>query len=129
MTILDHFKVAGPLGTYLASTCKHTLSTGEEATLVYIMPKHQLSFAADKRDDMMAMMNLALTTSRQDVEARVWVGLEGSRFSESCCDICKMLFQMRFCCGARRWPANTLRRRPMTCFGMSSCDNHMSLSS
>ena len=90
MTILDHFKVAGPLGTYLASTCKHTLSTGEEATLVYIMPKHQLSFAADKRDDMMAMMNLALATSRQDVEARVWVGLEGSRFSESCCDICKI---------------------------------------
>lgn len=87
MTIFDHYKVAGPLGTYLASTCKHILSTGEEATLVYIMPKHRLSFATEKRDDMMAMMNLALASSRQDVEASVSVGVEVSRFLKSCCDI------------------------------------------
>jgi hypothetical protein len=70
MSIMEHFKVAGPVGTYLASTCKHTLSTGEEATLVYILPKYQLSFASEEREDMMAMMNLVLASCRQDVEAR-----------------------------------------------------------
>ena len=67
-TILGHYKVAGPTGTFLASTCEHMVEPAGLCKLVYIMPKYKLSLCEERSADMVSALKLSLATTVKEVE-------------------------------------------------------------
>ncbi len=58
--ILKHYRSKGPCNTFMASTCSLSLADGSTAPVVYAMPKFQLNFAEERRDDLFAALRLII---------------------------------------------------------------------
>ena len=65
--LLNHYRKHGSEQTFLSTDCKHVLPDGRPALKVYVMPKYKLHFAWKFKEDMAAMMDLALASSPEDV--------------------------------------------------------------
>jgi hypothetical protein len=65
--ITAHYRKEGAERTFIVVECDRILSTGQRAIKLYVMPKYQLKYAVDKRDDMNAMVALGLQNSVEDV--------------------------------------------------------------
>ncbi len=63
-----HFDQHGREGTYMFKRQDHELEDGTTAMAVYIFPKYTLSYARERRRDMLAMLHLALAETTRDVE-------------------------------------------------------------
>ena len=65
--ILKHYKWYGPQKTYLSEPCSLTLSTGDRAIYLYVMPKYHLEYAWEKKEDMNAALKLAKAETQENV--------------------------------------------------------------
>ena len=86
-SIVKHWRKHGPRGTYVATTCDKVLDDGSRATLLFVMPKFALHFAAERHQDMTAAVQLGLAQTVEEVQ-------QACRHPETqCYDVRLVLFQ------------------------------------
>lgn len=65
--LCKHYHRHGSTATFMASVCKKPLDDGSTARLCYCFPKYQLSHALEKKAEMLAALQLGLSTCPDDV--------------------------------------------------------------
>ena len=85
--IVKHWRKHGPRGTYVATTCDKVLDCGSRATLLFVMPKFALHYAAERHQDMTAAVQLGLAQTVEQVQQAC------SHPETQCYDVRLVLFQ------------------------------------
>ena len=65
--LCQHYHKHGSTGTFVASVCKKPLENGSVARLCYCFPKYKLSHALEKKSELLAALQLGLSTCTEDV--------------------------------------------------------------